>query len=113
MKKTKKTIKSFLQSRFVKKGLWTLLAFLFLIVAWWIISLLIGNEYLFPDISKTFVVAVGLFVKGEFWFAFLSTLSRSLSSFAVSFIIGTGLAVLAYLFPVFEKFHLDKFDYIK
>lgn len=104
MKKTKKTIKSFLQSRFVKKGLWTLLAFLFLIVAWAIVSLLIGNGYLFPDISKTFVVAFGLLAKGAFWLAFLSTLARSLSAFFVSFIVATGLAVLAYIFPVFEKF---------
>jgi len=104
MKEQNKKIEYFLQSPFIKKGLWTLLSLLFLLIVWSVVCLIVGNEYLVPDLIQTLKVAMNLLGETSFWRAVLSTITRSLIAFASSFIIGGGFAVLAYVFPRFEKF---------
>ncbi len=104
MKESYKKIKYFLQLPFVKKGLWTFLSLLFLLSVWGLGSLIVGNDYLLPDLFQTLKVAVTLFGESAFWRAFLSTILRSLIAFLSSFMLGGGFAVLAYVFSSFEKF---------
>lgn len=104
MKERYKKIEYFLQSPFIKKGLWTILSLLFLLIVWSVVCLIVGNEYLVPNLIQTLKVAVNLLGKTSFWSAVLSTITRSLIAFVSSFVIGGGFAVLAYIFPMFEKF---------
>lgn len=113
MERVKTKINSVFQSPFVKKGLWTMLAFLLLLLAWTILALLVGNEYLFPDLLQTLEEALGLLVKGEFWLAFFATIARSLIAFTASFVVGAGFALLAYVFPVFEKLFAPIISFVR
>ena len=56
---------------------------IFLII-WAVTATVVGSEYIFPTVSKTFSEIISLLSEKEFYLAFLSTLFRSLVSFVVS-----------------------------
>ena len=72
--------------------------------AWVIACLIVQNEYALPSPWATATAAVGLLGQGGFYVALFSTLGRAALAFVVAFVFGVGLAVIAYLYPSFEKF---------
>jgi NitT/TauT family transport system permease protein len=74
------------------------------VVAWVIAYLTVQNEYALPSPWATATAAVGLLGQGGFYAALFSTLGRAALAFVAAFVLGVGLAVIAYLYPSFEKF---------
>ncbi len=74
------------------------------VVAWAIACAIIQNEYVLPSPWATAKAAGGLLGRGGFYWALLSTLGRAALAFFVALVLGVGLAVIAYLYPSFEKF---------
>jgi NitT/TauT family transport system permease protein len=66
-----------------------------ILLLWAVAALAVDSEYILPSIGKTFSALMSLLGDGEFYLALLSTLSRSLLAFVVSFILAATLAVLA------------------
>ncbi len=83
----------------MKKNLiFSALAILFLWLVWIIAYFCVRNDYLLPSFWETFRAMGKLFANGFFWRAFFGTFLRTLISFAVSFLLGAGLAALSCLF---------------
>ena len=92
----------------MKKRIWTnvtqtLGAIAFLIVLWWAVYLLVGNESLIPACSACLKEAGRLLMKKAFWNACSRTLFRAFGAFAIAFVLAGLFAVIAYLLPVFER----------
>jgi NitT/TauT family transport system permease protein len=66
-----------------------------ILLLWAVAALAVDSEYILPSIGKTFSALMSLLGDGEFYLALLSTLSRSLLAFVVSFILAATLAILA------------------
>ncbi len=75
--------------------IFSLLALLALWLGWTIAYYAIQNEYLLPSFPETMIAAGKLLVDGAFWTAFCNTFLRTLWAFALSFVVGAGLALLA------------------
>lgn len=72
-----------------------------LIAVWllWIVAYrFIANEYILPSFSETIHSLFQVLGEGAFWRALLNSLWRTLLAFAVSVLLGIGLALLARLF---------------
>lgn len=74
-----------------------------LVIAWGIAYTAVGNEYVLPSPCETAKAAGKLLGEAGFYLAFFATLGRTLVAFFVALALGSGLAVLAYLFPSLEK----------
>ncbi len=79
----------------LKNFLFSLAAILFLWAVWLIAALLIRNDYILPSFVEAFREMGRLLGEAAFWRAFSNTFLRTLIAFAVSFLLGAGLAVLA------------------
>lgn len=75
--------------------IFSLLALIALWAGWTIAYYTIRNEYILPSFTETVKECGRLFADGSFWRAFGNTLLRTLWSFALSFVIGTGLGLIA------------------
>ncbi len=75
--------------------IFSLLALVALWLGWTIAYYAVRNEYLLPSFSETMVSVGKLFVDGAFWQAFGNTFLRTLWAFALSFVSGAALALLA------------------
>lgn len=87
-----------------KNFLFSLLAVVFLWLFWLIAYFIVRNDYLLPSVWDTLRETGRLLGTGEFWRAFGGTLLRTLAAFAVSLVLGTGLAVTARLFAGVRAF---------
>ena len=96
--------KNTLPNAFFRKGVWSILSLFAFLFIWWLASVIVGNEYLLPNVFQTLKSSVELLGKTSFWFAFFSTFLRSIIAFIGSFVLGGVFALLAYLFPGFERF---------
>lgn len=81
-----------------KNLLFSALAVLFLWLAWVIAYFIVRNEYILPSFWGTISAAARLFTQAAFWRAFGNTLLRTLWAFALSLLLGVGLAVPACVF---------------
>lgn len=88
----------------LKNAIQTAAAILFLLTVWWIAYLSVGNDLLIPPLSDSLKEMGELLIKGAFWRALGGTLVRSLAAFAISFLLAVIFAVVAYLYPTFERF---------
>ncbi len=93
-----------MKKRILVNLLQTVGAIAFLIVLWWAVYLLVGNETLVPAFSACVKQAGRLLVSGGFWQAFLQTAGRAFSAFALAFVFAGIFAVIAYLLPAFSRF---------
>lgn len=78
-----------------------------LIAVWlvWIVAFrIIANDYILPSFSETAAALFQTLGEGAFWRAILNTLGRTLLAFAVSIVLGVGLALLARLFRGVRSF---------
>ena len=78
-----------------------------LIAVWlvWIVAFrIIANDYILPSFSETAASLFQTLGEGAFWRALLNTLGRTLLAFAVSIVLGVGLALLARLFRGVRSF---------
>ncbi len=75
--------------------IFSLLALVALWLGWTIAYYAIQNEYLLPSFSDTMRSAGKLLVDGAFWRAFCNTFLRTLWAFALSLVMGAGLALLS------------------
>lgn len=73
-----------------------LLPIIALLLIWGLASKIIGNEYILPSIDKTFSALLTIFSNGEFYLALISTLTRSLIAFSISYLLATVLAYLTH-----------------
>ena len=75
-----------------------------LIVAWVVAYFVVQDDYVLPSPWSTAQAAWALLGKGAFYLALLATLGRAALAFVVALVLGVGLAVIAYLYPSFERF---------
>lgn len=87
-----------------KNLIFSLLAVVFLWVFWLIAYFAVQNDYLLPSFWDTIAETGRMLARGEFWRAFGGTLLRTFCAFALSFLIGTALAVTARLFSGLRAF---------
>ncbi|MGN0961498.1 MAG: ABC transporter permease [Christensenellales bacterium] len=65
-----------------------------LILIWFLGSVVVDESLILPNPFETLIQIFNLFGMGEFWLGLLSSLTRSLIAFLLSFTIGLGLAIL-------------------
>ncbi len=88
----------------VWKNVWqTALAIALLVCVWLVIWAIVGNEQIFPSFSDAVKAFFTYFITGAFWQGVGSTLLRTLLAFCISFLLGGGLAFVAYLYPSFGR----------
>lgn len=75
----------------------------FLILVWVIAYFAVGNQYVLPSPWETVGKAGELLGRKAFYVAFLGTLGRACLAFLIAFVLGVGFALIAYLYPTFEK----------
>ena len=80
-----------------------LVATAFLFGVWVLAWATVGNELLVPAPWECLGVLGSLIKSRGFWTAFGATFSRTLTAFAVSFVLAAVLAVVAYLAPAFGR----------
>ena len=102
MKKEKGKFNWF-KNPFVQKGIFTLIAFFFLFVVWWIAYAWIGNGYLLPSPKATLKTACLALGEKSFYTAYFSTILRALIAFFISFILAGIFAVIAYTVRSFSQ----------
>ena len=74
-----------------------------LVIAWGIAYFVVGNEYVLPSPWETVVAAGKVLGESYFYSAFFGTLGRAFFAFFIACVFGGGLAIIAYLYPTFEK----------
>lgn len=87
-----------------KNAIFSVLALLFLWLVWIIACFCVRNEYLLPSFTDTMNSLGRLLVDAAFWRAFSFTLLRTLFAFALSLLLGAGLAFLSNLHPWVRAF---------
>ncbi len=75
----------------------------FFVFFWWVLASSIANEYVFPSFSDVWKDTGTLLLEREFYLSFASTLLRCVRVCAVSFLLACVVAVLAFLYPLFQK----------
>ncbi len=75
----------------------------FLLVAWAVAYLAVGNGLLLPSPLQSLREMGKLFQESGFWVGFSLTLLRAILAFVVSFLLATIFAVGAYLLPSLER----------
>lgn len=81
----------------------TLASVIFLIVAWKLISLIIGSAIIFPSPESTLISLFNLVKTREFFLIILSSLERGIIGFILSFILGTAVGFAAGFNKTFNK----------
>lgn len=79
-------------------------AILFMWLVWIIAFYAVGNEYIIPSFTATFVSLGRCFAEGSFWIAFLNTLLRTALAAVISFALAAALAVGSVLSKAFYAF---------
>ena len=93
----------------MKKLIWkniiqTVAALVFLLAVWFVAYFAVGNEQLLPSVSDSAKAIGELLKSGAFWQGLGTTVLRALGAFVISFLFALILAVIAYLYPAFERF---------
>ena len=83
--------------------LYPLASIAFMLLAWHLMFLHVGSEFVFPSIGATLQSIWQYLCDGAFWLALLSTLARVLLCFAISLIFATAIGVLAKFVPIVGK----------
>lgn len=84
--------------------LYSVLALAAMWLAWLIAALCVKNEYLVPSVGESVKEFFTLFGQAFFWRALGWTVLRTLSAFAISFILGLLCAVAGVVFAPFAAF---------
>ena len=74
-----------------------------MIIVWVVVWAAVGNDWIVPPFSDCVKEFFAQFGKSEFWQGFFSTLLRVFIAFFISFVLGGGLAIVAYLLPTFAR----------
>lgn len=80
-----------------KNILFSLAAVVFLWLAWIIAYFIVRNDYVLPSFTETMSALWRLLGDAAFWRSFWSTFGRTALAFAVSLVLGVGLALIANL----------------
>ena len=83
--------------------LYPLASIAFMLLAWHLMFLHVGSEFVFPSIGATLQSIWQYLCDGAFWLALLSTLARVLLCFAISLICAIAIGVLAKFVPIVGK----------
>lgn len=92
-----------MKKRKILTSLLPLLVIAILFLIWFVVGVIVNNQYLFPSIASVFSSLVEVLKEGAFYLAYLSTLLRSVIAFAISFLLALGLALLSRKFAYFER----------
>lgn len=87
---------------YLKKTVFSLIFIALVLVVWQVVALIVNDEYIVPSLYSVAVDMLKIFYVEQFYQAYFSTLLRASLGFAISFIIGSILAVLG-----------AKYDFVK
>ena len=87
---------------YLKKTVFSLIFIALVLVVWQVVALIVNDEYIVPSLYNVAVDMLKIFYVEQFYQAYFSTLLRASLGFAISFIIGSILAVLG-----------AKYDFVK
>ncbi len=73
------------------------------VCVWLVVWAIVGNDFIVPSFSASVKAFFAYLGTGAFWKGFAATLLRVLFAFILSFLFAGGLALIAYLYPVFER----------
>lgn len=88
--------------RKTKKGLYTLLSFVFWLAVWQIGALLVNQSLYMPSPAQTIQALSALVITSEFWLSLLYTFYRVAAGLLISFAAGIALAFFASRLSVIE-----------
>lgn len=71
---------------------------------WELLSRIIGYEFIFPGVSSTLKTFTALIFTGAFWKTVAFSILRIFSGLALGIALGTALAVISHVFPLFDTF---------
>lgn len=87
----------------LKNILWPLVGLGIFLTTWYIAASIINLEMILPSPVESFRRLFLLFEKSYFWQAVLGTLTRSLISFCISFVIASALSIISFVFEPIKK----------
>ena len=93
-----------MKTRVVKNLIRLLTAAAFLVVVWAVLYFSVGNRLIVPPLSDCLEQTFALMGSGAFWSGFLTSFTRAILAFAISFLCATFFALVAYVLPWFETF---------
>jgi NitT/TauT family transport system permease protein len=79
---------------YLKKAVFSLIFIALVLIVWQVVALIVNDEYIVPPLYNVVVDMFKIFYVEQFYQAYFSTLLRAVLGFALSFIIGSLLAVL-------------------
>ncbi len=89
---------------FTDKRFWQVASVAFILAVWQLLSLLAGSDWVLPSPGKTLAATFALFGEPGFLAVVGSTVLRSLAGFAISFVLGVTLGILAGTHRAFHAF---------
>ena len=93
-----------MKSVFSKNRIISLLSVILLISIWKIISVIYKSDLILPSPESTIIAIIKLFASKNFILVIGTTILRGLIGFAISFILGVGLGILAGINSSFNAF---------
>ncbi len=83
--------------------LYPFLSIALMLLAWHLMFLAVGSQFVFPSISTTFQKIFEYLGEGSFWLALLHTLARVIVCFVFSLVLAVAIGTLAKVFPPVGK----------
>ncbi len=80
---------------YAKKMLYALVFIGIVLIVWQVCAFIVNDKFIVPNIGAVFLDMLKIFYVEQFYSAYFSTLLRAVFSFALSLVVGVGLAVLA------------------
>jgi NitT/TauT family transport system permease protein len=76
----------------------------FMLVLWKLLALYFDSDFIIPHPEKTLITTVSLFGDSQFLLIIGSTVFRGVTGFAISFLLGIAMGIIAGLSPNFNSF---------
>ena len=93
-----------MKKRKILNSMMPIITILILLLVWFVVGVIVNNDYLFPSLSAVFTAFFGVVANGGFYSAYFATLLRSVIAFLISFLLAF---VFAYFSFKSENFKLS------
>ncbi|MBE5731816.1 MAG: ABC transporter permease subunit [Clostridiales bacterium] len=80
---------------YLKKTVYALVFIVIVLLVWQVCALIVNDEYIVPSLYNVCIDMLKIFYVEQFYSAYFSTLFRAFCGFALSIVVGVGLAFLA------------------
>ncbi len=92
-----------MKKRKILNSMMPIITILILLLVWFVVGVIVNNDYLFPSLSAVFTAFFGVVANGGFYSAYFATLLRSVIAFLISFLLAFVVALLSKKYKLFAS----------